>query len=425
MGRIVNEAKITTRNARSKLAQSKVPHWRAIDRGAHLGYRKGVNGGTWIVRWRKPDRSYGTQAIGKADDTLAADGEEVLDYSQALVGARQRIEDEFQGVVSSSFTVRDAIQEYLGWFAKHRKALYQVTRRAEVHILPALGDIPVSELTASQIKKWHQELADAPPRARSGKGRPINTRPVPTDPEGVRRRKATANKCLTILKATLNRAYQESDFQVTSDDAWRRAKPFRDVDAVRLRYLSTEEAIQLVNACEPNFRNLVRGALYTGCRYGELTSMEVADFNLETRNVLVRRSKSGKPRNIALTDEGVALFERLATGRRGNEIIFQRNDGEPWGTSHQSRPLARACAAANIDPPINFHGLRHCYGSWLALRGVPLQVIAKALGHADTRITERHYAHLSSDYVADTVRAHLPDLGVMEETNVVGIRHTK
>ena len=76
MGRIVNEAKITTRNARSKLAQSKVPHWRAIDRGAHLGYRKGVNGGTWIVRWRKPDRSYGTQAIGKADDTLAADGED-------------------------------------------------------------------------------------------------------------------------------------------------------------------------------------------------------------------------------------------------------------------------------------------------------------------------------------------------------------
>ena len=52
-------------------------------------------------------------------------------------------------------------------------------------------------------------------------------------------------------------------------------------------------------------------------------------------------------------------------------------------------------------------------------------MIAKALGHADTRITERHYAHLSSDYVADTVRAHLPDLGVVEETNVVGLRRTK
>ena len=53
------------------------------------------------------------------------------------------------------------------------------------------------------------------------------------------------------------------------------------------------------------------------------------------------------------------------------------------------------------------------------MRGVPLGVIAAQLGHADTRMTERHYAHLAPNYVADTVRAALPTLGIVEESNVM------
>ena len=43
-----------------------------------------------------------------------------------------------------------------------------------------------------------------------------------------------------------------------------------------------------------------------------------------------------------------------------------------------------------------------------------MRVIADALGHADTRVTERHYAHLSPSYVAETIRANLPTLGIDE-----------
>ena len=46
-------------------------------------------------------------------------------------------------------------------------------------------------------------------------------------------------------------------------------------------------------------------------------------------------------------------------------------------------------------------------------------VIAAQLGHADTRMTERHYAHLSPSYVADTIRASLPALGDFVSGNVV------
>jgi integrase len=56
------------------------------------------------------------------------------------------------------------------------------------------------------------------------------------------------------------------------------------------------------------------------------------------------------------------------------------------------------------------------------MRGVPLRVIAAQLGHADTRMTEKHYAHLAPNYVADTVRAALPVLGIVERSKVVSLR---
>jgi integrase len=55
------------------------------------------------------------------------------------------------------------------------------------------------------------------------------------------------------------------------------------------------------------------------------------------------------------------------------------------------------------------------------MKGVPMGVIAAQLGHSDTRMTERHYAHLAPSYVADTVRAALPGLGIIGVKNVVSL----
>ena len=76
---------------------------------------------------------------------------------------------------------------------------------------------------------------------------------------------------------------------------------------------------------------------------------------------------------------------------------------------------------AKLDPPATFPILRHTYASALTMKGVPMGVIAAQLGHSDTRMTERHYAHLAPSYVADTVRAALPGMGIVEETNLVAL----
>ena len=61
-------------------------------------------------------------------------------------------------------------------------------------------------------------------------------------------------------------------------------------------------------------------------------------------------------------------------------------------------------------PADGFHVLRHTHGSLLAIRTVPMAVIARQLGRADTRMTEKHYAHLAPNYVADTIREGFPRL---------------
>jgi len=99
-----------------------------------------------------------------------------------------------------------------------------------------------------------------------------------------------------------------------------------------------------------------------------------------------------------------------------------RDDGKIWGPSHQQRPLDAASVRAKIEPTATFHILRHTYASALAMRGVPMGVIAAQLGHSDTRMTEKHYAHLSPNYVAETVRAALPAIGILDNTNVAPLK---
>jgi len=50
-----------------------------------------------------------------------------------------------------------------------------------------------------------------------------------------------------------------------------------------------------------------------------------------------------------------------------------------------------------------------------------MAVIAAQLGHADTRITEKHYAHLGPSYVAETVRNAFDEIGLLKDDNVVTI----
>jgi integrase len=280
---------------------------------------------------------------------------------------------------------------------------------------------PTAAKLTKPLTEWRNGLAARDLGVRKKRTATMRaTRAVANTDEARRKRKATANRCLTMLKAALNRAFHRG--RVASDVAWRKAKPFARVEKPVIRYLSVDEAQRLVNVCPQDFRRLVQAALLTGCRYSELTNLRCADFNPDSDTLIIQQAKSGRPRHVVLTSEGRTLFIAWTAGRPANEHIFIRDDGQPWRKSHQQRPLIEASTIAKISPPVNFHVLRHTHASHLAMKGVGLSVIAAQLGHADTRMTERHYAHLAPSYVADTIRAHFPKLGIINDTTIVAMK---
>jgi integrase len=337
-----------------------------------------------------------------------ANGLDVLSFAQAQARTWfDRRGRELAGLSEQQtgpYTVANAVEDYLA--ARERRGSKSVGHdrtTAEARILPALGKIDVSRLTSRQITSWLNDLSVSPKRIRSSRAGAQRTRELDMgDGEAVRRRRVSANRILAVLRAALTLAWESH--KVSTDEAWRRIKSFREAAAPVIHYLSDDESRRLANACQGRFRNLVRGALVTGCRYGELTRMRAADFNPSAGTVVVRVSKSGKPRHVVLADEGRALFDQLTVGLAPHELIFRRDNGSAWERSQQQRPLELASKMAKLYPPTTFHILRHTYASSLAMRGVPMGVIAAQLGHADTRMTEKHYAHLAPSYVADTAQ---------------------
>lgn len=430
MPRTVREANLSTREARKRLPVRHKPYYRHLDAGLHLGYRKSLSGAAWVVRWYRGKGAYGVANLeGRPDDVMAPDGETVLNWTQAQAKAREvfgQRRREALGLEDARgpYTVSQALADYVASYErKGGKAKDRTQAVINAHIAPALGPIDLNRLRRSQIESWFHSLAEQGQRVRVRKGKTAKHRAAPRTHEEKRRRRSTANRCLTVLKSALNHAHQAR--KVTSDDAWATVKPFREVDTPVVRYLSDDEAKRLANACAVGFRPLVQAALLTGCRYGELVTLHARDFNPDSGTLAIRTSKSGKPRHVILTDEGQRFFANATAGKSGGALLFTRGSGGAWGKNHHQKPFAAACKAAKISPPIRFHDLRHTHGSALAMKGVPMAVIAAQLGHADTRMTERHYAHLAPSYVAETIRAHFPDLGIVPKSNVRPIAAAK
>ena len=303
-----------------------------------------------------------------------------------------------------AYTVGDAVRDYLE-HSEGRPSGRDLSHTFRTHVLPAFGDTPVADLTADAIRKWHRDIAATAARTRTAPGAEQNYRSL-DDPEAVRRRQSSANLCLTKLRAALNHAWREGKVEL---GGWQRVQPFRGVNVARARFLTIAESQRLINACEGDFRDLVRAALLTGCRYQEIARLRVSDFNPDNGSLHIRKSKSGKDRHVILTEEGAEFFSQLTAGRDGEDLILRR----AWRPGDQSYLFAQTCKRAGIKGA-SFHTLRHTWASLAVMAGVPLMVVAKNLGHANTRMVDMHYGHLADDFVADAIRNGAPRFGKFE-----------
>ncbi|MER8862720.1 site-specific integrase [Mesorhizobium sp. M0751] len=426
MAKTVKDAKLENPTARKALAVGKRPHWKTlVPERLHLGYRRKSRdaAGVWLVRRYVGRERYRVSLLGTAhetaDESSKAPGTFTFEEAQKLALLHRNVVE--GRPKTSNLTVAEAIEDYIRYLKAEKKSGKDAEGRANALIIPTLGKYKISELTKRQIEKWRDDLAKKGRLLRSKKGKEQKTAKAPETENEIRARKATVNRTLTTLKAALNRAYAENDEIADKPDAWRTVKPFGKVDAARPDFLSVAEAQRLINAADraSGFRDLVHGALLTGCRYGELCALKVRDF--AGGKIMIHTSKSGKPRTVRLTEEGAKFFTAFVAGRAGDEPMFRRDGSHAWKESSQGRPMREACKAAKIVPAVGFHQLRHTWASLAVMNGTPLMVVAMNLGHRDTTMVERHYAHLTSNFIDEAIMAGAPRYGAVEMSNVTAI----
>ncbi|HEY5964318.1 MAG TPA: site-specific integrase, partial [Xanthobacteraceae bacterium] len=293
MARTAKNAKVDSRSARLKLPARREPYWTKLQSGGHLGYRRIATGGFWIARYRDQasgKRTY--EALGSADDFADHDAENVFSFDAAQELARKYFKRRVALLAgdwtpdNETLTVRQAMDLYLADFEKRGgKGMAQARSVINAHILPALADVAVARLTRARLVSWRDDIANGSARVRSKRNGPVKFRKARSQK---RQRQSTANRILTVLKAGLN--FVRNEGRVSCRPVWELVKPFRNVDTSRVRYLDDNEARMLVKACSADFANIVTAALLTGCRYGELAALSMADFNRDSGSIYIRDS---------------------------------------------------------------------------------------------------------------------------------------
>jgi integrase len=162
--------------------------------------------------------------------------------------------------------------------------------------------------------------------------------------------------------------------------------------------LSTEQLSQLVEAIDQDHdiqaANIMRIALFTGLRRGELFKLKWGDIDFERGFIHVRDPKGGPDQVIPLNEGAKHVLENHPRG--DSPFIFPgRGGGQRVDVKKAVNRIKRRAGLPKDFRPL--HGLRHFYASMLASSGkVDMYTLQKLLTHKSPQMTQR-YAHLRDE----------------------------
>ncbi|GAK30390.1 putative phage integrase [Weissella oryzae SG25] len=141
----------------------------------------------------------------------------------------------------------------------------------------------------------------------------------------------------------------------------------------------------------------------SGLRAGEALALTTDDIDVESQTLSVTKTKqrSGENatpktknsiRDIKLPKAFFDDYQKYILNHNFNDKkeLF---DGRKFATIN-NKWLHRIEEELNFKNLVSIHGLRHSHASYLIANGIDINYISKRLGHADTTITLRVYAHL-------------------------------
>ncbi|MBF0276102.1 MAG: site-specific integrase, partial [Nitrospinae bacterium] len=165
--------------------------------------------------------------------------------------------------------------------------------------------------------------------------------------------------------------------------------------------LTEEEVSKLLKVCPDEWKSMIKAAIYTGCRLGELCRLKVSDIDLSQRKITITSTpetptKAKQFRVIPLPKAAISFFNELANKEK-DEFLLKAPKGNEWKVNWASRKFIRLAREASID--CTFHDLRRTCGAWLIMKGADLVTVQKILGHSSIDVTVKHYVHLLSDHL--------------------------
>lgn len=310
--------------------------------------------------------------------------------------------------IGSTYTVGHALADFVAWarVARSPGGHYNNLALINRHLVGPLVHLPLEAFRGYHLKALAEEVIRKEPRFGYGKEKPPADR-ADLSADQLRRRKRRFNALVSLLRMAFLLAWENA--HVTSERVWRCAKRVPVQHAPRTIFLTRDECRSLLAHCTPSLRLLVLGALYTGCRVGELARLRIEDVGRQVFGVYVRPFKRGPARFVFVPDEGMAFLLRCCVGKGSRDLVFASDMDKPWLRQH-SRLFRRAVLGAGLPPSFVFHGLRHTYASELIRQGVPVDVVARQLGHADTRTVVGTYGHFAERFREEVIRSRFSSL---------------
>ena len=242
----------------------------------------------------------------------------------------------------------------------------------KTQLLSNFGTLPLDRITRSRVNRWFDQYSRSAPGG--------------------------ANYALDTLSRILNHAIVCGHLAINPTRGVRR-NPGRKMT----RFLSREEIRRLHAVLDtyvaerPVYApavDIIRLLLLTGCRRGEIVNLQWREVGEDILELV--DSKTG-PRTVFLSPKAKAVIDRQP--RPDSPWVFPspRNKGKPRSADCLDGLWKLTRKQAGIED-VRLHDLRHSVASQAVLKGVPLPVVARLLGHSQVSMTLR-YAHVAEKEV--------------------------
>lgn len=262
----------------------------------------------------------------------------------------------------------------------------------------------VQSITLEDLRQWQLSLVERTEKYGGGSKRPKVEGKLSI---------YTIHGMLRMTKQFFKWLYEENRIKANISDRLR-LPPLPDTDP---KAISEEDAAKVLTVAQAAPRNyaFIQFLYATGCRLTGAVDLRLGDLNLERGRAVVRekgKGGSGKSRVVFLSPECVqAMREWLAFREKlhpQHDFVFTTmpNDAGLGGSERITRHtvyafMERAARRAGVTKNFHPHAWRHAFAIRLTLKGVPLGVLSKLMGHNDTKITAQFYARLQVDELQD------------------------